>query len=133
MKYRNGSSSERIWVCRRLVLLGLLPVMLIGPRVTTAAEEQQIKGVTKSVAPRHATDRIQEMEKRERASAPPRQIQQTAPHHEEVPNKPFPEVKKSREVPAATIVCQSCRFHQVNGPPNSRPPRHPRSTEVSPA
>jgi hypothetical protein len=59
-----------------------------------AAEEQQVKGVTKSVASPHATDRVQEMGKRERALAPSRRIQSAAPHHEVVPNKPFPEVKK---------------------------------------
>lgn len=94
MRRRNISPSERGRVLRQLALLGLLPVMLFGASVATAAEEQQVKGVTKSVAPRHATDRIQEMEKRERALTPPRQIQRAAPHHEEVPNKPFPEVKK---------------------------------------
>lgn len=95
MRNWNESHSQRDWVYRRLVLLlALLPVVLIGPHIAMAAEEQQVKGVTKSVAAPHTTDRLQEMEKRERASAPPRQIQRAAPHHEEAPNKPFPDVKK---------------------------------------
>jgi hypothetical protein len=73
---------------------GIMMAALIGASGTGAAEEQQVKGVTKSVAPAHTVDKVQEMEKRERTSAPPRQLHQAAPHHETVPNKPFPEVKK---------------------------------------
>lgn len=131
MRRWNASPSDRGWVWRRLVLLGLLPVVLTGLSVVTAAEEEQIKGVTQSVAPRHATDRIQGMEKRERASAPPSQIQRAAPYHEMVPNKPYPEVKKCREVPAATTVSRSNQLNQVNTLPDCRLPRHLRSTGVS--
>ena len=100
MKHRDETrlgNTERLW--RWMASLGICLTVLIGPSVAPAAEEQQVKGVTKSVAPRHATDRVQEMEKRERASPPPRQLQQAAPHHEVVPNKPFPEIKKKPASP----------------------------------
>lgn len=93
MERWHESRSGRRWR-RWLASLVICLAVLIGPNGANASEERQVKGVSKSVTPPHATDRVQEMEKRERVSTRSHRIQEAAPHHDVVPNIPFPGIKK---------------------------------------